>query len=40
MHFAWLDALTMLVNNPINIFLINPSIISFFSLNIYGYLKY
>ena len=27
MHFVWLDALTMPVNNPINIFLINPNII-------------
>ena len=29
MHFLWLDELTMLVNNPINIFLFNPNIISY-----------
>ena len=27
MHFVWLEALTMLLNNPINIFLINQNII-------------
>ena len=27
MHFVWKDALTMSVNNPINIFLINSNII-------------
>ena len=26
-HFVWLDPLAMLINNPINIFLINPNII-------------
>ena len=25
-HFAWLDALTMSVNNPVYIFLVNPNI--------------
>ena len=27
MHFVGLDALAIIVNNPINIFLINPNII-------------
>ena len=37
-HFVS-DPLTMLVNNMINIFLINPNIILYdiFSLNTYGY---
>ena len=40
-HFVWLDAVTMSVNNPRNIFLINLNIILciyiyFFSLNIAG----
>ena len=26
-HFVWLEALTLLLNNPINILLINPNII-------------
>ena len=26
-HFVWLDSLTRPVNNPINIFLINPNIV-------------
>ena len=43
MHLASLDRITQPVNNPIDIFLINPAIIFypvFFSLNIYGYLKH
>ena len=28
-HLVWLDPLTRPVNNPINIFLINPKIISY-----------
>ena len=42
MHVVWLDALTMSVNNPINIFLINPNIILYhvLLLNIDGYLEY
>ena len=38
-HFVGLDELTMLINNPINIFLINLNIILYhvFSLNIFGY---
>ena len=34
-HFMWLEALTMLTNNRINIFLINPNsfIYYFYSLN-------
>ena len=41
-HFVWLDALIMPVNNPINIFLINSNIVfyMFLSLNANGYLKY
>ena len=37
-HLVWLDALTTLVNNPINI-IINPNIILYqvFSSNIYEY---
>ena len=27
MHFLWLEALTMSINNPTNIFLISPNII-------------
>ena len=26
-QFVWSDALTMLINNPINLFLINPNVI-------------
>ena len=39
-HFVWLDVISMPINNPINIFLINPNIILYyvFSLNIYVYL--
>ena len=39
MYFVWLDAVTMAINNPINIFLINVTIIlnNLFSLNVYGY---
>ena len=38
-HSLWLDALTMSVNNPINIFLINSNNVLYyvFSLDIYGY---
>ena len=32
MHFAWLDPITRPVNNPINIFLINPNIILYNAL--------
>ena len=45
-HFVWLDGLTILVNNPINIFLINPNIVLYYiyvlyiSWNIYAYLKH
>ena len=43
-YFDYFDnhTLTMLLNNPINTFLINPNIfyIMIFSLHIYGYLKY
>ena len=39
MHFVWLDALTMLINNPVNVFLLMPNVILYhaFSLNIYEY---
>ena len=38
-HFVWLEAVTMLVKNPINIFLINPGIILYYfeALNIGEY---
>ena len=38
-HFVWLDPFTRPVNNPINIFLINPNIKLYpvFSLNTYEY---
>ena len=45
-HFVWLDGLTIPVNNPINIFLINPNIVLYYiyvlyiSWNIYAYLKH
>ena len=41
-HFVLLDPLTRPVKNPINIFIISSKIvfIMFFSLNVYGYLKY
>ena len=29
-NFVWLEALTMLINNPINIILINPNIILYY----------
>ena len=31
MHFVWLEVLTMLVDDPINIFLINENIILIYS---------
>ena len=30
-HFVWLEALTMLVNNPISVFLRNLNIILYYS---------
>ena len=45
-HFVWLNGLTIPVNNPINIFLINPNIVLYYiyvlyiSWNIYAYLKH
>ena len=32
MHFVWLDAITMPVNNTINVFVISPNIISYYIL--------
>ena len=34
MHIVWLDPLTRPVNHPINVFLINPNIISYYVLSI------
>ena len=41
-HFVWLDALTMPVNNPLYIFLIDPNSILYHVpfIKYYEYLKY
>ena len=41
MHFIWLDALAMLINNPTNIFKLSQTLfyIIFLSINISWYLK-
>ena len=36
MHFVWINALTMLINNPINTFLANPNIILYY----FPFIKY
>ena len=35
-HLVWLDALTMLINNPINIFLMNQNIVLYY----FSFIKY
>ena len=36
MHSVWLDALTMLLNDPLNIFLIKPNVIFYY----FPFIKY